>query len=363
MGRVRSQDHRPLIERRPARHPAPPDRRARDPVPRGGRRDHRGGRGHRRGDHRAGPGRPRRPGAGVIRVQVPLPGRAYDVWVGAGAADRLADVLPEGARRVALVTQAGVPDLVSRGPPGRPLRGRRRRAPQDAGHGRGAVPRLRPRRSHPGGLRRRRGRRPGHRRRGLRRRDLPPGHRGHPRPDHVARDDRRRHRGQDRREPAGGQEPGRRVLAAGRRAVRPRRPRHPARAGVPQRPRRDGQVPLPHRGRPARPPDGGAGGGVRRHQGRGGERRRAGGPGRHRRHRAGRPQLRPHPRATHWRSTGTTTCATARRSPSASSTRRSWPPSSAASTRPASTTTGGSSTPTASPRCCRPARTPTGWWR
>ena len=49
----------------------------------------------------------------MIRVQVPLPGRAYDVWVGAGAAERLADVLPEGARRVALVTQAGVPDLVT----------------------------------------------------------------------------------------------------------------------------------------------------------------------------------------------------------------------------------------------------------
>jgi len=49
----------------------------------------------------------------VIRVQVPLPGRAYDVWVGARAAERLADVLPEGVRRVALVTQAGVPDLVA----------------------------------------------------------------------------------------------------------------------------------------------------------------------------------------------------------------------------------------------------------
>ena len=48
----------------------------------------------------------------MIRVQVPLPGRAYDVWVGPGAADRLADVLPEGTRRVALVTQAGVPELV-----------------------------------------------------------------------------------------------------------------------------------------------------------------------------------------------------------------------------------------------------------
>ena len=49
----------------------------------------------------------------MIRVQVPLPGRAYDVWVGAGAAQRLADVLPEGARRVAVVTQVGVPDLVT----------------------------------------------------------------------------------------------------------------------------------------------------------------------------------------------------------------------------------------------------------
>ena len=49
----------------------------------------------------------------MIRVQVPLPGRAYDVWVGAGAAEQLVDVLPEGVRRVALVTQAGVPDLVA----------------------------------------------------------------------------------------------------------------------------------------------------------------------------------------------------------------------------------------------------------
>ncbi len=48
----------------------------------------------------------------MIRVQVPLPGRAYDVWVGAGASRRLGDVLPDGVRRVALVTQAGLPDLV-----------------------------------------------------------------------------------------------------------------------------------------------------------------------------------------------------------------------------------------------------------
>jgi 5-deoxy-5-amino-3-dehydroquinate synthase len=49
----------------------------------------------------------------VIRVQVPLPGRAYDVWVGAGAGARLPDVLPEGTRRIGLVTQAGVPAVAT----------------------------------------------------------------------------------------------------------------------------------------------------------------------------------------------------------------------------------------------------------
>ena len=48
----------------------------------------------------------------LLRVEVPLAGRAYDVWVGPGAAGQLAEVLPPRARRVALVTQAGVPDLV-----------------------------------------------------------------------------------------------------------------------------------------------------------------------------------------------------------------------------------------------------------
>ena len=57
-------------------------------------------------------------------------------------------------------------------------------------------------------------RRPGHRRRRLRRRRLPPGRRGRARRDHAARDGRRRDRRQDGREPARGQEPGRRVLAA-----------------------------------------------------------------------------------------------------------------------------------------------------
>jgi 5-deoxy-5-amino-3-dehydroquinate synthase len=49
----------------------------------------------------------------VIRIPVPLAERAHEVWVGSGAAKELAGVLPEAARRVALVTQAGVPDLVS----------------------------------------------------------------------------------------------------------------------------------------------------------------------------------------------------------------------------------------------------------
>ena len=50
-----------------------------------------------------------------------------------------------------------------------------------------------------------------------------------PRADHPARPGRRRHRRQDRRQPARGQESGRCVLAAGRRPLRHRDPRHPAR--------------------------------------------------------------------------------------------------------------------------------------
>jgi 5-deoxy-5-amino-3-dehydroquinate synthase len=48
----------------------------------------------------------------LIRVPVPLGDRAYDVWVGKGSAERLADVLPSTVRRIAVVSQAGVPDLV-----------------------------------------------------------------------------------------------------------------------------------------------------------------------------------------------------------------------------------------------------------
>jgi 5-deoxy-5-amino-3-dehydroquinate synthase len=44
----------------------------------------------------------------VITVPVPLGERAYDVLVGPGARHRLADVLPAGTGRVAVVTQAGI---------------------------------------------------------------------------------------------------------------------------------------------------------------------------------------------------------------------------------------------------------------
>jgi 5-deoxy-5-amino-3-dehydroquinate synthase len=44
----------------------------------------------------------------VIRVEVGLGERSYPVLVGAGARAELAGVLPDGARRVAVVTQAGI---------------------------------------------------------------------------------------------------------------------------------------------------------------------------------------------------------------------------------------------------------------
>jgi 5-deoxy-5-amino-3-dehydroquinate synthase len=46
------------------------------------------------------------------RVEVPLADRPYDVWVGSGAGRQLTEVLPASARRAAVVTQAGVPEIV-----------------------------------------------------------------------------------------------------------------------------------------------------------------------------------------------------------------------------------------------------------
>ena len=45
----------------------------------------------------------------MITVPVPVPGHSYDVLVGHGARRELAGLLPGSARRVAIVTQAGVP--------------------------------------------------------------------------------------------------------------------------------------------------------------------------------------------------------------------------------------------------------------
>jgi 5-deoxy-5-amino-3-dehydroquinate synthase len=51
----------------------------------------------------------------VITVPVALGDRGYDVVIGAGARDALASVIPAGARRAAIVTQAGIPVEVDPG--------------------------------------------------------------------------------------------------------------------------------------------------------------------------------------------------------------------------------------------------------
>ena len=45
----------------------------------------------------------------MITVEVPIPGRPYDVLVGHGARHELAGLLPSAAKRAAIVTQAEVP--------------------------------------------------------------------------------------------------------------------------------------------------------------------------------------------------------------------------------------------------------------
>ena len=45
----------------------------------------------------------------MIRVDVDVPGRTYPVLVGAGTRHELASVLPNGVRRVAVITQQGIP--------------------------------------------------------------------------------------------------------------------------------------------------------------------------------------------------------------------------------------------------------------
>ncbi|MDQ3738503.1 MAG: 3-dehydroquinate synthase [Actinomycetota bacterium] len=53
----------------------------------------------------------------MITVRVPIPDRAYDVVVGAGAIAGLTALLPDGAQRAAVVTQRGIPFDVDPGVP------------------------------------------------------------------------------------------------------------------------------------------------------------------------------------------------------------------------------------------------------
>src|SRR5262249_28830265 len=55
--------------------------------------------------------RGRRRGAVVITVDVKVPGGGYPVVVGAGARCELASLVPRGARRLAVVTQDGLPTV------------------------------------------------------------------------------------------------------------------------------------------------------------------------------------------------------------------------------------------------------------
>ena len=49
----------------------------------------------------------------MLRVNVPLADRSYDVVIGEGAVAELAGLLPGSARRVAVVTQPGIPLAIS----------------------------------------------------------------------------------------------------------------------------------------------------------------------------------------------------------------------------------------------------------
>ena len=149
----------------------------------------------------------------------------YDVVVGHGAVAELAGLLPASARRAAVVTQAGDPVRTIDLRVARP-------SVFEIGDGEDAQvarprssswPWLRPHRADPQRRRRRRRRRDGHRRRRVRRRDVAPRRAGRPRRHDAARHGRRRDRRQDRGQPARGQEPRRRVLAAVWRDLRPRR--------------------------------------------------------------------------------------------------------------------------------------------
>ena len=159
----------------------------------------------------------------MITVTVELGERSYPVIVGAGARHELASVLPDKARRVAVVTQAGIDFAVDEWPRAdRALLGDGETS-KNLASVEAALRRVRRRRADPRRRSRRGRRRSRDRRRRVRRVGLLPRDRGSARADDVARHDRRGRRRQDRRQPVDGQEPRWCVLAAACRAVRHRR--------------------------------------------------------------------------------------------------------------------------------------------
>ena len=184
-----------------------------------------------------------------LRIEIAAPSRAYPVLVGAGTLQDLEAALNDagiGASRfvVSSPTVWGFWGEAFHGalPEAAPDHRAGRGAPQDAGHRqphlrRAAQGRRRPV-HRPDHLRRRRHRRHGR----LRGRHLHAGHRPRPRADDAAGAGRRGDRGQGGRQPAGGQEPGRRLLSAVNRRHRSGRARDAAPARIQGGPVRGAQV-------------------------------------------------------------------------------------------------------------------------
>ena len=232
--RVGDGEGRPLLGGRPGRHPGRARRRP-APALRGGGRRGRRRRRPRPGDGgRPGPGRHRlRPEHAVTTVvPVGLADRSYEVVVGDGVRHELARVVAEtvpAARRAVVVTQEGIGVEVDPGLPFEVVTVPDGESAKSLAQVEDLCRALRPVRPEPGrrggGRRRGCGDRPGR----VRRRLVPPGHGLRERGHVAAGAGGRGHRGQDRGQPPRGEEPGRRLLAAGRRAVRHRRRSPPCR--------------------------------------------------------------------------------------------------------------------------------------
>ena len=182
-------------------------------------------------------------------LSVDLADRAYPVLVGPGVRHEVARFVPPGAKLAAVVTQEGIStagwlDGLDPGVPFEVCLDPRRRGVQDAGHRGDPGPAFRRLRPVPGRCGHRRGRRHRDRRGRVRRRHLSPGHGVHQCRYLTAGAGRCGHRRQDGGEPARGQEPGRRVLAAQRRSVRHRDAAFAVAARLGLRPGRDRQVRL-----------------------------------------------------------------------------------------------------------------------